>query len=212
MNFFFLPRQKMICLLMDGGSEAPSQGSRLNGGASPFQHSLTLRIWSFPFFVFHLSDLQFVSFFFPLPSLLLRSAFVPVHHVHRVSFFLTASSDPRYSSSSPEDSLIPRFPSRSTHRKKERRAQIYRTRSQESGFAASCRRLLSYDNTLCSQMLHECIWPHLIGRGLVQYKCACSLGAVSSQHTNDSLFGIQGQTLHMNKSLVQHLVGTKRFS
>lgn len=103
---------------MDGGSEAPSQGSRLNGGASPFQHSLALRIWSFPFLVFHLSDLQFVSFFVPLPSLLLRSAFVPVHHVHRVSFFLTASSDPRYSSSSPEDSLIPRFPSRSTQKKK----------------------------------------------------------------------------------------------
>lgn len=108
----------MICLLMDGGSEAPSQGSRLNGGDSPFQHSLALCIWSFPFLVFHLSDLQFVSFFVPLPSLLLRSAFVPVHHVHRVSFFLTASSDPRYSSSSPEDTLIPRFPSRSTHRKK----------------------------------------------------------------------------------------------
>lgn len=131
------------------------------------------------------------------------------------SFFLAASSDPRYSSSSPEDSLIPRFPSRSTHTHTQKKAlgtDLQSTFSQESGFAASCRRLLSYDNVLCSQMLHECVWPHLIGRGLVQYKCACSLGAVSSQHTNNSLFGIQGQTLHMNKSLIQHLAGTKRFS
>lgn len=81
-----------------------------------------------------------------------------------------------------------------------------------AGFAASCRRWLSYDNTLCSQMLHECVWLHLIGLGLVQYKCACSLGAVNRQCTTDSLFGIQGQTLHMNKSLVQHIARTMRFS
>lgn len=102
-----------------------------------------------------------------------------------------------------------------THTQKKKRlpgTDLQSTFPLESGFAASCGRWLCYDNTLCSQMLHECVWPHLIGPGLVQCKCACSLGAVNSQRTNDSLFGIQGQTLHMNKSLVQHLAGTKRFS
>lgn len=38
------------------------------------------------------------------------------------------------------------------------------------------------DNTLYSQMLHECVWPLLIGWGLLQrYLCSLGLSTVSTQ-------------------------------
>lgn len=211
MIFFFLPRLKMICLLMDGGSEAQSQGSWLNGEVSPFQHSYSPYLeFSFPRIPSEWSLICFLLFP-PIPSALLcfcscspcaPRLFLPCRVEWSSLFQLLSRGFPN-----PSFSI-----SVHTHTKKAPATDLQSTFSRESGFAASCRRLLSYDNSLCSQMLHECVWSHLIGRGLVQYKCACSLGAVSSQRTNDSLFGIQGQTLHMNKSLVQHLAGTKRFS
>lgn len=68
-------------------------------------------------------------------------------------------------------------------------------------------------NTLYSQMLPECIWPHLIGWGLLQGRCVCSLGlsAVSTQIMHHLILCVQGQTLCRNKTLVEHLYGTKAF-
>lgn len=75
------------------------------------------------------------------------------------------------------------------------------------------RTLFCCDNTLYSQMLHECIWPYLIGWGLLQGRCVCSLGlsAVSTQIMHHLILCVQGQTLCRNKRLVEHLIGTKAF-
>lgn len=108
----------------------------------PSLHRLfTYCILEFSYPVFHLSDLSFVFFFFHLHPFL-RCAFVPVHHAHSVSFFLGALSDPCYAGFSPEDSLIPHFPSQSTHiSKRALRAvlqnRLARTGSQNSGFDPS---------------------------------------------------------------------------
>lgn len=74
--------------------------------------------------------------------------------------------------------------------------------------------LVLCDNTLYSQMFHECIWPYLIGWGLVQWRCVSSLGlsAVSTQIMHHLILCVQGQTQCKNKRLTEHLVGTKSFS
>jgi len=73
---------------------------------------------------------------------------------------------------------------------------------------------LFYDNTLYSQMLHECIWPYLIGRGFASVKMCVQPWAVSSRLTNDAPFGIlcPRPGTEQGQRLVEHLVGTKTFS
>lgn len=138
----------------------------------------------------------------------------------------------RYSSYSPEDALIPRFPPNPQTVTKEFWGDCNRscllfivnlwkalcfflaltslnehydmtmTNSLHKTTLGFVRNLSFFcDSTLYAQMLHECIWPYLIGWGLVQWRCVCSLGlsAVSTQMMSHLVFCVQGQTLQEQK-------------
>lgn len=74
--------------------------------------------------------------------------------------------------------------------------------------------LVFCDSTLYSPLLHECIWPYLIGWGLAQWRCVSSLGlsAVCTQIMHHLILCVQGQLQCRNKRFAEHLVGTKSFS